>query len=434
MKKITERLCLYGNQLILSACILLSAAPALASGDTFCAAYKGNTPKTQQYGLCHAYCEVKTCYDNTLRKGSQASCDSILAAYVKQFNSSPPCVQNPAISVEKKTNGIISTASSTPQLELLVGSPISWTYSITNTGDTPVTVNSVVDLGSDNSTPAVTCNTPLPASLAESAVLSCQASGVAEPGPYSNEVTVTATAGTRTLTATALGAYLGLSPGIQITKDNGGIATVQPNVAFTWNINVQNTGQFQLTNITYTDSEPSANLSGCPTTLAVGASASCSTTVNAPAQTGDWNNTVHITAHYTDGLGQDRLITGNATATTTVVSPPPPATCPCVDDGTFTDPKPALYKSIFDLVPGEIGYCDVDSNSLGYALQASYPTGNNVTYLYSVNVNRCFVLNRTSGSAFGFTGPILSTPFTLEQVKACAAIFEQKTGITCTGP
>ena len=93
------------------------------------------------------------------------------------------------ITLEKATNGV--DADTAPGPALVVGSPVSWTYVVTNTGDESLTQVQVVD----DQVGAVACpKTTL--ALRES--MTCTASGTAQAGQYANLGTAAA------ITATTL--------------------------------------------------------------------------------------------------------------------------------------------------------------------------------------------------------------------------------------
>lgn len=90
----------------------------------------------------------------------------------------------PAVEIQKSTNG--HDADSAPGPDLTIGSPVSWTYVVSNTGTVPLSGISVVDdQGVVVSCPAT--------SLAPGTSMTCTGSGTAIAGQYSNVGTVTAT-------------------------------------------------------------------------------------------------------------------------------------------------------------------------------------------------------------------------------------------------
>lgn len=180
----------------------------------------------------------------------------------------------PLLTLEKRVNG--QDADTPPGPSLLVGSTISWTFLVTNTGDVSLTNVSVTD----DQGLAVTC--PKTA-LEPGESMTCTASSKAEVGQHQNVGTATGTppAGPP-VTATDPANYLGLMPGISLEKlVNGNDADTAPGPSFLvgtpllWTYIVTNTGDVSLTNVTVTDSDGFAI--DCPkTTLAPGESMTCS--------------------------------------------------------------------------------------------------------------------------------------------------------------
>jgi hypothetical protein len=108
-------------------------------------------------------------------------------------NPEPPCTgpdcnpqpENPAIDIEKATNG--HDADNAPGVELDRDSAVTWTYQVTNTGDVDLSNVTVTD---DDSSLTVSCpkNT-----LAVGATMTCTASGTAYAKNYRNLGTVVGT-------------------------------------------------------------------------------------------------------------------------------------------------------------------------------------------------------------------------------------------------
>ena len=90
---------------------------------------------------------------------------------------------NPAIDIEKATNGEDADLPTGPQVT--VGSTVTWTYVVTNTGNTALTSVAVVD----DKEGAITCpkNT-----LAVGETMTCTKQGIAQLGQYANIAKVTA--------------------------------------------------------------------------------------------------------------------------------------------------------------------------------------------------------------------------------------------------
>jgi hypothetical protein len=115
-------------------------------------------------------------------------------------------VVGPAIQIEKSTNG--EDADDAPGPTIVVGSPVTWQYVVTNTGTIPLTNVAVVD----DKIGAVTC----PATtLAVGQSMTCTMSGVAALGQYSNLGTVTASSTGGSVTDSDASHYLGQVPGTE---------------------------------------------------------------------------------------------------------------------------------------------------------------------------------------------------------------------------
>jgi hypothetical protein len=197
----------------------------------------------------------------------------------------------PAIDIEKATNG--ADADAPPGALIPIGTDITWTYVVTNTGNVPLSGLTVADdvLG------AITC--PL-TTLAPQGSVTCTASGTAEAGPYENNATATATGAGETVTDADPSHYTGVEPGIDIEKaTNGADADVAPGPfvpvgdPVTWTYEVTNTGDTELIDIAVTDDQ--GVVVTCPaTTLAVGASMTC-TAPAAVAEAGPYENLATVT-------------------------------------------------------------------------------------------------------------------------------------------
>ncbi len=109
----------------------------------------------------------------------------------------------PRIQIEKATNGVdADTPAGGPLLE--VGSPVTWTYVVTNTGNVPLTNVKVVDdkLG------AITCPKTTLIILEQ---MTCTASGFAELIQYANVGTVSGSYGSTIVTDTDPSHYSGIA-------------------------------------------------------------------------------------------------------------------------------------------------------------------------------------------------------------------------------
>ncbi len=110
----------------------------------------------------------------------------------------------PAVKIEKSTNG--EDADEAPGPSILVGSPVTWRYVVTNTGTINLTGIVVVD---DRGV-AVNCvsQTNLPAGQ----TMTCSGTGVATLGQYSNVGKVTAASAVGSVDDSDPSHYLGVPP------------------------------------------------------------------------------------------------------------------------------------------------------------------------------------------------------------------------------
>jgi len=167
---------------------------------------------------------------------------------------------NPGIGIVKTTNG----HNNDPNFKLPVGAPVTWTYTVTNTGNVPLTNVQVTD-----NRPGVTpvyqsgdANTNGQLDLGETWIYT--ATGTAVEGAYTNVGTARGTDTTGTVptpvTATEPDQYFGVRAAIQIVKlTNGTNNDTPPGIqvrvgsVVTWTYRVTNPGNVPLRNVTVTD-------------------------------------------------------------------------------------------------------------------------------------------------------------------------------------
>ena len=113
-------------------------------------------------------------------------------------------VVGPSVSIRKSTNG--EDADSAPGPRIVIGSPVSWTYVVTNTG----TINLTNVKVTDDRGVTVTCPGT---TLAASQSMTCTGTGTAVEGQYRNVGTVTADSASGAVTAANASHYLGVRPG-----------------------------------------------------------------------------------------------------------------------------------------------------------------------------------------------------------------------------
>jgi uncharacterized repeat protein (TIGR01451 family) len=240
--------------------------------------------------------------------------------FMLTLDCQPPVEPNPAIDIEKATNGEDADTPTGPQI--LVGDAVTWTYVVTNTGDVDLSNVTVTD----DQGVAVTC--PQDA-LTVGEAMTCTASGTAELGQYANIGTVTGVAPDESVvTDTDPSHYIGVetpvepNPAIDIEKStNGEDADTEAEAvnlfvgdAITWEYVVTNTGSVDLTSVVVTDDQGVAV--SCPQdTLVVAETMTCTGTgVAVNTGTGTYAN-----------IG---TVTGTAP-----------------DDSTVTDSDPSHYEA-----------------------------------------------------------------------------------------
>jgi hypothetical protein len=201
------------------------------------------------------------------------------------------CGSGPRITILKKTNGTDNDAAPGPIVP--VGSTVTWTYLVTNNGSVPLTNVTV----NDDKVGAISC----PATtLAIGANMTCTKTSTAVAGQYTNIGTATGTPPSGpSVTASNPDNYFGSAAAISILKKTNGTnndvapgPTVAVGSTVTWTYLVTNTGNVPLTGVAVTDNKVGAI--SCPaTTLAVGASMTCTKTGTAVA--GQYTNIGTVT-------------------------------------------------------------------------------------------------------------------------------------------
>ena len=181
-----------------------------------------------------------------------------------------------AVEIEKLTNG--READQAPGPSLPLGSPVIWSYVVTNTGNVPLTNVSV----SDSRGVAVSCPKT---TLALGETMICTAAGTVSPGQYSNTGTVNASPPTGSnATASDPSHYFGQgdeNAGLHLEKlTNNEDADLPPGPTISvgsfvrWIYRVTNNGQVVLTDIVVSDDR--GVFISCPkTSLGPGESMDC---------------------------------------------------------------------------------------------------------------------------------------------------------------
>jgi uncharacterized repeat protein (TIGR01451 family) len=213
----------------------------------------------------------------------------------RMVNRIPP---NPAVDIEKLTNGVDADLPGAPPGSfgpfIPIGDPVTWTYVVTNTGNVPLMGVTVTD-----NQPGVTPDCGGVTTLDVGASMTCTDTDTvpgAVAGQYSNIGTVNATGAGTAVTDSDPSHYFGVAPGITIVKSTNGDDANDPPGPFvtlpstvTWTYLVTNSGNVPLTGVTVTDNQSGVTPNcGGVTTLAVGASMTC--TASGAAQPGQYEN------------------------------------------------------------------------------------------------------------------------------------------------
>ena len=199
--------------------------------------------------------------------------------------------------IVKTTNDRL--ADVVPGVQIITGDPVIWEYTVVNTSTTPL-INLIV---TDDQGEAVDCgnNNNSIAVLLPGATQICTATGIAAAGQYSNIGDVVGTPalpndnggydpipGAEPATDENPSNYFGGVPSIEVEKDTNGDDAdttvgplLEPGDDVTWTYVISNTGDFALTDVTVTDSDPAINIVCAPSTdnviplLVAGAEATC---------------------------------------------------------------------------------------------------------------------------------------------------------------
>ena len=229
---------------------------------------------------------------------------------------------SPSLSVAAQLNG---AEYATPSgLDVLMGSTLTWSYTVTNTGDSALSNLQV----SDSQGAVATCNAT---TLAAGASTTCVATGTA----LRDQRSVITTASAQSACGSAVSGtdttyYYGNKPEISVTTRING-SSVDSSLAYpttagstaTWSYLVTNTGNVELSSIAVSDSVRGPV--SCPqTSLAAGASMTCSVsgtvscglnsgTATATGANATWGSVTHSDTTYVDGqefaVGLSSLIT-----------------------------------------------------------------------------------------------------------------------------
>lgn len=216
-------------------------------------------------------------------------------------------VASPSLSLVKKTNGVEYSAA--PGALVAVGSDVTWTYEVTNTGDVALDEISVSDAFTDGAGDAgtLTATSTATGPLLPGETRTFQATGTAVLGQYQNTATATATA------VDAEGAALPQQPepvtddswyragasGLSIVKTTNGEEVdsapglwLTPGSDVEWAYTVTNTGQLTLTDVVVTDVDADGEVVFTDVSDSLEPGESVTLTATGTAITGQYHNTV----------------------------------------------------------------------------------------------------------------------------------------------
>ncbi len=189
------------------------------------------------------------------------------------------------LTVDVTTNGI--AASAAPGPFLAIDDPVTWTYLVTNRGNTDL-----IDVTLADDVVGVITNCPS-TTLAAGASMSCSADGLVKGGQYTNTATATAmTVLNTTISGNGTSFYFGTVPSLRLVVRVNGAAGDTPSGPFvasgspvSFAFDVTNIGDGPLANILVVQ-DPATGPITCPrTTLAVNQTMTCTAeTTAAPGQ------------------------------------------------------------------------------------------------------------------------------------------------------
>lgn len=247
-------------------------------------------------------------------------------------------------------HGTLHDANTSPGFFASPGTPVKWVYVLANSGNTPLDITSFVDT---NTSPLVVDDFPvLPSMLVQGDTdgdglldvdevwwFATSATTIVSAGQTNTSASVVGTAtnaigthlvGVTPVTSSNPAHHYGTSTGIAVDKrTNGADAAVVPGPfvrvgdSVTWTYEVSNTSNLALVEVTLVDS-PAATIT-CPgghpiSTLAVGASITCTASVPASSTLGQFRNQVTVTGTPVDGTGTPVTGPGIVPPTATDVS------------------------------------------------------------------------------------------------------------------
>ncbi|MEG4632713.1 hypothetical protein QUB56_24495 [Microcoleus sp. AR_TQ3_B6] len=234
-----------------------------------------------------------------------------------------PPTPNPSIFIDKVTNGADG-------LNILAGELITWTYTVSNTGNVPlsnITVTDDKETGLTYSAGDANSN----ALLDTNEVWTYTKTGTAQPGNYSNTGSVTGNYNGTPVSSSDPSSYFGADPKIAIDKVTrsapvqGDGLLVPQGSPISWIYTVTNTGNVPLSNVQVTDNQGvvpvyqsgDTNLDG-----KLDLTESWVYSANGTAILGSYQNTGTVQGSYTDDLTNPATPTDSDDSSYTGMLPP----------------------------------------------------------------------------------------------------------------
>ncbi len=311
-------------------------------------------------------------------------------------------IYRPGLALRKYTNNVDADTPTGPQI--LINTPVTWTYFITNTGT--VTLYSVTL--TDSIEGIVTCPQEI---LAPGASMLCSKQGLAKLGQYANEGIVTGLLPGEKgrLEAKNPSHYVGYDtpPVIQVLKTPSTELLPWPGGPVTFNVVISNTSVNDIVELKTLTDTIYGNLNGqgtcvMPQTLALGAAYSCAFT-----------KTLSIPPDNNGNLEEVNVVTGRGTGTGGVpVSDDDDAkvVVPCQNGGTVNG------LAWHDANDNEI----VDAGEMPFNLDTSVPANQRIKLYVALEENNPTrtvpertVLVETTDGRFSFTGLKTNATYTL---------------------
>lgn len=218
---------------------------------------------------------------------------------------------SPELTLVKKTNGV--EYQSAPGALVADGSPVVWTYEVTNSGDTVLDEIALDDVFVDGegASGTLTPTSSESGPLLPGETRTFTATGTAVTGQYANTATATATALAED--GTVLEAqpepvtddswYLAGASGLTIVKTTNGVDVdsapglpLVPGSDVEWAYTVTNTGTLPLTNVLVEDLDAAGTVVFSDTVASLAPGASVTLTATGTAIAGQYHNTVTATA------------------------------------------------------------------------------------------------------------------------------------------